>query len=183
MWGLFWRRQDAAGGAGGVFGASNGVTPACSEGIVMPAHRLPTAMHIAKGSYKKDPQRAKARESEPNVGDPIGSYPASFLPDGEFDSTEKKRLRALWDELLADAAPGVLNRSHRWHVECACRAMLTVRSGSRKAADLNNVDKFLTKMGMNPAAQSTVSGGAFAPAGGASSIGKLAARAQSQRTG
>lgn len=148
----------------------------------MPAHRVPTALHIARGSYRKDPQRAKAREGEPAVHDPIGGYPAAFMPVGEFDHSENKKLRALWDELLLIAAPGVLNRSHRWHVECACRAMLVVRSGSKKAADLNNVDKFLTKMGMNPAAQSTVSGGGFTPAGSSSPIGRLAAQAH-RRTG
>lgn len=144
----------------------------------MPRQRLPTAMHIAKGTYKKDPQRAKARENEPVILEAIGGYPIPFLPEGDFDPTERKKLRALWDELMADAGQGVLNRSHRWHAECACRAMLVVRNGSKKAADLNNVDKFLTKMGMNPAAQSTVSGGAFTPAGGTSSIGRLAAQAQ-----
>lgn len=148
----------------------------------MPARRLPTAIHIAKGTYKKNPQRAKDREKEPVVTEGIGEYPASFMPVNDFDSTEKRDLRALWDELIADAAPGVLNRSHRWHAECACRAMLVVRKGSKKAADLNNVDKFLTKMGMNPAAQSTVSGATFTPAGGASSIGALARKAQEMRT-
>ena len=147
----------------------------------MPAHRLPTVLHIAKGSYKKNPQRAASRKNEVVVHAELGLYPPCFMPDASgFDSGERKQLRALWDELVADAAPGVLNRSHRWHVECACRAMRTVRNGSRKAADLNNVDKFLTKMGMNPAAQSTVRGDGFTPAGGASKIGSLAARAQAR---
>jgi hypothetical protein len=151
-------------------------------------------MHIAKGTYKKDPQRAKARENEPIIADPIGDLPLSFMPTDKpgvkdeagnwiehpsvYDPTERQRLRAIWYELIADAAPGVLNRSHRFHLEATCRLMLKVRFGSPKTGDFANLNKFLTQMGMNPAAQSTVSGGAFIPAGGTSSIGRLAAAAQ-----
>jgi hypothetical protein len=92
-----------------------------------------------------------------------------------FDPTERQRLRAIWYELIADAAPGVLNRSHRFHLEATCRLMSKVRFGSPKTGDFANLNKFLTQMGMNPAAQSTVSGGAFTPAGSTSSIGRLAA--------
>jgi hypothetical protein len=149
----------------------------------MPKPRVPTSILEGRGAYKKDPQRAKARENEPIVGDAIGSYPEAFLPRGDFDSGENKKLRALWDELIATAAPGVLNHSHRWWVELTCRAMLPIRNGSRKASDINNCANLLGKMGMNPAAQSTVSGGAFAPAGGKTALGNLAARAQARRTG
>lgn len=51
-----------------------------------------------------------------------------------------------------------------------------------KTGDTANLNKAMTQMGMNPAAQSTVSGGAFAPTGSTSSIGRLAAQAQ-KRTG
>ncbi len=145
----------------------------------MPAPRVPTSILIARGSYKKNPQRAKERENEPVVSDPIGGYPESFV--GE--SSERGKLRAIWDELLGDAAPGVLNRSHRFHLEATCRLMVKVRGGYAKTGDFANLNKFLTQMGMNPAAQSTVNGGAFTPAGGGSSIGKLAAKAASRRAG
>jgi hypothetical protein len=149
----------------------------------MPTPRLPTALHVAKGTYKKDPQRAKARENEPVVTDPIGPPPITFLPTGDFDPQERQRLRVVWDELIADAAPGVLNRSHRYHLEATCRLMVKIRFGSPKTGDYANLNKFLTQMGMNPAAQSTVSGGAFAPAGGATPIGALARKAQDRRAG
>jgi len=156
-------------------------------------------MHIAKGTYKKDPQRAKARENEPVVADGIGDPPECFLPtvkvgtkdqDGNwvehpstFDPIERQRLRAMWYELISDAAPGVLNRSHRWHLESACRLKYKERYGTPKTGDIANLNKYLTQMGMNPAAQSTVSGGAFTPAGSTSAIGKLAREAQERRTG
>jgi hypothetical protein len=120
----------------------------------MPTPRVPTSILEARGAYKKNPQRAKARENEPVITDPIGPYPESFV--GE--SSERTRLRAIWDELVADAADGVLNRSHRMHLEATCRLMLKVRGGYAKTGDFANLNKFLTQMGMNPAAQSTVRG-------------------------
>lgn len=165
----------------------------------MPTPRTPTSILEARGAYKKNPQRAKARENEPVVTDPIGDPPAGFMPEERpgrkdeagnwierpsvYDPTERQRLRAIWFELLADAAPGVLNRSHRFHLEATCRLMVKVRHGSPKTGDYANLNKFLTQMGMNPAAQSTVSGSAFVPAGGTSSIGALARKAQERRTG
>jgi len=133
-------------------------------------------MHIARGTYKKDPQRAKARENEPVVLEDIGDPPADWIHSEQ--GGERSRLRAIWFELIGDAAPGVLNRSHRMHLEATCRLMLKVRGGYAKTGDYANLNKFLTQMGMNPAAQSTVSGGAFTPAGSASPIGRLAAQAQ-----
>ena len=147
----------------------------------MPTPRKPTAMHIAAGSYKKDPQRAKARENEPVVSEGIGDPPADWIHSEH--GGEKSKLRGIWFELIGDAAPGVLNRSHRMHLEATCRLMLKVRGGYAKTGDFANLNKFLTQMGMNPAAQSTVSGGAFTPAGSSSAIGSLAARAAQARTG
>jgi hypothetical protein len=120
----------------------------------MPAPRVPTSILEARGAFKKNPQRAKDREDEPVVEDPIGDYPASFLGD----MSERVKLRDIWDELIADAADGVLNRSHRLHLEATCRLMHKVRQGYAKTGDFANLNKFLTQMGMNPAAQSTVRG-------------------------
>ena len=81
-------------------------------------------------------------------------YPESFTgPTGE-----QAKLRAIRDEVVTDAAPGVLNRSHRFHLEARCRLVVNVRGGYAKTGDFANVNKFLTQMGMNPAAQSTVRG-------------------------
>lgn len=120
----------------------------------MPAPRVPTPVLVARGAFKKNPQRAKDREGEPIVEEPIGDYPESFL--GEL--SERAKLRAYWDELVMNAARGVLNRSHRWHLEATCRLMVKVRGGYAKTGDFANLNKFLTQMGMNPAAQSTVRG-------------------------
>lgn len=125
----------------------------------MPAHRAPTAINEARGTYKKNPQRARAREHEPVVKDPIGPPPDCFLPNGEgYQSSEQKELVALWHELISIAADGVLNRSHRWHLESTCRLKYKERHRIAKPGDITNLNKHLSQMGMNPASQSTVSG-------------------------
>jgi hypothetical protein len=140
-------------------------------------------MHIAKGTYRKDPQRAKARENEPVVTEGIGNPPSCWSPDeGGYQSSESKKLIVLWQEFIADSAPGVLNRSHRSVLEEACRLKLKTRNGTAKTGDRSNYINCLRQMGMTPAAQSTVNGTGFTPAGGGSSIGRLAAAAQ-KRTG
>lgn len=149
----------------------------------MPAPRKPTKILEMQGAYKKNPQRAKARENEPVVHGDIGPPPDCFMPKDGFDGGSRPEYRALWHELIADAAPGVLNRSHRWWLETACRMKFKERHGTAKTGDTAALQKALAGMGMNPAAQSTVNGGAFTPAGGTSALGKLAARAQSRRTG
>lgn len=149
----------------------------------MPAVRIPTAINEARGTYKKNPQRAKSRENEPVVHDGIGPPPACWLPtEAGFQASESKMLIAIWQEFIGDAAPGVLNRSHRSVLEEACRLKLKTRNNTAKTGDRSNYINCLRQMGMTPAAQSTVSGGAFTPAGGTSSIGRLAAQAQ-KRTG
>lgn len=151
----------------------------------MPATRIPTSILEARGAYKKNPQRAASRAKEPVVPDGIGDPPACWAPDalrGGYQSEESKKLILLWHEFIADAAPGVLNRSHRSVLEEACRLKLKTRNGTAKTGDRSNYINCLRQMGMTPAAQSTVSGTGFTPAGGASQIGKLAAAAQ-KRTG
>jgi len=162
----------------------------------MPTPRTPTSILEARGTYKKNPQRAKERENEPVVTEGIGDPPAGFMPEDRpgrkddagnwiehpsvYDPNDRKRLRAIWFELISDAAPGVLNRSHRFHLEATCRLMVTVRHGSPKTGDFANLNKFLTQMGMNPAAQSTVSGAGFTPAGSSSPIGQFAREARNR---
>lgn len=150
----------------------------------MPTPRTPTALLIARGSYEKNPQRAKARETEPVVTDPIGPPPKRFLPDeGGFNPQERQDYLALWHELIADAAPGVLNRSHRWHVESACLLKRKEMKGLATTGDRTLLNKLLTQMGMNPAAQSTVNAAGFTPAGGKGTFSVLHGKAQAIRSG
>jgi hypothetical protein len=151
----------------------------------MPAPRVPTPILIARGAFAKNPQRAKSRESEPVVHDCIGPPPPCFTPSPsgvELGDREKQQLRDLWFELIADAAPGVLNRSHRWHVESACRLKLKERKGLAKTGDITNLNKHMTQMGMNPAAQSTVDGATFTPPGGKGTFAALHGKAQALRS-
>ena len=144
----------------------------------MPTPRTPTSILEAKGAFKKNPQRAAERENEPVVTDGIGDPPADFMAS---DWGERPKLRAIWLELIGDSAPGVLNRSHRFHLEATCRLMVKVRSGCAKTGDYANLNKFLTQMGMNPAAQSTVSGKKPSPEAEESVFGRLAQKSRAAR--
>jgi hypothetical protein len=153
----------------------------------MPTPRLPTPILIARGAFKKDPQRAKAREAEPIVTDPIGPPPACFIPTSsgvEPGDRKRKEHFDLWYELIGDCAPGVLNRSHRWYLESAVRLKLKERKETISTGESTNLEKHLSKLGMNPADQSRVDGGSFAPpAGQGGTLASLHARSQALRTG
>lgn len=165
----------------------------------MPAPRVPTSILEARGAFRKNPARGRERENEPVVEEEIGEPPACFLPvemPGEtdpetgawirhpsvYDPAERKRLRGIWHELIAQAAPGVLNRAHRMHLEVTCGLVDARRRGVLNTGGLGQLNKYLTQMGMNPAAQSTVSGGGRTkPSAGA--FGRLRGKAQAMRAG
>lgn len=69
----------------------------------MPAVRKPTAVLEAAGSLDRKKTRYAYRKREPNTGRGIGPAP-DRLPDDE---------RAIWDEIVSDLAPGVLQSSDR----------------------------------------------------------------------
>lgn len=147
----------------------------------MPAPRVPTPILDARGSFKKNPQRAAEREDEPVVTDPIGGPPVCFLPSEDgYHSSEAKRLLELWNEFVAEAAPGVLNRSHRSALEEMCRLKLKTRSGSAKTGDRANYKAMLMQFGMTPAAQSTVRGVKKDDGKEESVFGKLASQARAR---
>lgn len=147
----------------------------------MPRPRTPTHVLEMRGAFKKNPARGRARaeSAEPIISDGVGSPPSCWLPDESgYQSSESKKLIILWHEFVAEAAHGVLNRSHRSILEEACRLKLKTRDGAAKSGDRSNYINCLRQMGMTPVAQSSVSGGTFTPLGSASSIGRLAAAAQ-----
>jgi len=115
--------------------------------------RKPSAMHELSGSFDAHPERKKARELEPKPDGPLGPAPSFFDPN-EYTG---KRLLAIWNEIIAEAPPGVLTISDRKHVELACRLMYRIRSSTAKSGDYSRLDALLGKMGMNPADRSKVS--------------------------
>ena len=70
----------------------------------MARQRTPTNVLYLKGAFKKNPKRAKNRKNEPKPTAGIGTCPQYLI------KTEK-RYKAIWDDFVNRAAPGVLTCS------------------------------------------------------------------------
>ena len=121
--------------------------------------RTPTNVLQLRGAFKKDPQRARARQNEPEPKAGIGSAPDWMAADA----------KAAWDYLVSIALPGVLGDSDRAYLEVAAELLaLKRRVGLEniKAAKLGLLDRMLSKLGLNPADRSrvTIGGKPSAPA-------------------
>lgn len=113
----------------------------------MPAHRIPTATLERRGSFKKDPQRGRARKNEPRINGPIGPPPARL--------TQKQQ--ECWYEIVNDAAEGVLARSDRFIVEIAAYLLAMLRGrGNPPAFVVPQLRACLASMGMTPGDRSRV---------------------------
>jgi phage terminase small subunit len=106
--------------------------------------RKPTAVLELTGAFKKDPQRK--RENEPQPNGPLGEEPLHF----------DEELAAIWRELVAMVPARVLALSDRWLVELACRTMQQVRKGTALAAERNLLLSCLSRMGLTPADRSKI---------------------------
>jgi hypothetical protein len=111
--------------------------------------RKPTTVLELTGAYRKDPQRRADRANEPESLGPIGAAPLHF----------SEELKAIWNELVALASPGVLTVSDRLTVEVTCRMVLRVRreDSAWGSADVNVLMRCLSLMGMTPTDRSKVS--------------------------
>jgi hypothetical protein len=116
------------------------------EDAVMGRRRTPTAVLVARGSFRKDPKRGRARENEPVVETPLGAPPA-HLTDVQ---------RKLWDELAGIAPVGVLTGLDRWAVEAAVVLMAAFRE-SPSSTKYQAVRQALAALGMTPTDRSKVS--------------------------
>lgn len=112
----------------------------------MPAHKMPTAVLEARGSFKKDPQRRPKAEPEPTGG--IGPAPKHM---SELES-------AVWDELVSNCAPGVLANMDKMHFEITVKLAVKMRYEWEKmsCAEMSQLTKNLGLMGMNPVDRSRV---------------------------
>jgi phage terminase small subunit len=117
--------------------------------------RLPTNVLKLKGAYKKDPQRLKARENEPENKKAIGNPPT------HLDKSEKAAFR----EIVKLSIDGVLGEADRLAVEMAAKLLIICR-GQRvvngevvlpTASEQNQFFKYLCQFGMTPADRSKVS--------------------------
>ena len=112
----------------------------------MGRNRQPRAVAERNGSFEKHPERKANYEHEPKPEGPLGAPPAGF--DETYTGS---RLLTIWNEIVAQAPPGVLTSADRLHVEMTCRIIFRIRHQSPKSGDFNSLREFLSKMAMNPA--------------------------------
>jgi hypothetical protein len=100
-----------------------------------------------RGAFKKNPQRARSRENEPIVVEPLGDAPKTFTGD---------KLEA-WKDIVDTAPPGVLTKADRLAVEIAAGLLARHRIMPITGTDLSQLSAFLGKFGMTPSDRSKVS--------------------------
>lgn len=112
----------------------------------MPAVRKPTAILEASGAYKHDPRRR--RHGEPDSGRGVGPAPEWLAQDA----------RAIWDEIVADCAPGVWQSGDRGFLAALSELLARFRRdptgfGTKSMTQLLGM---LARAGMTPADRSKV---------------------------
>lgn len=117
--------------------------------------RTPTNILALKGSFKKDPDRLKERENEPENINPVGE-PFDHLPDN---------IKAAWNEIVTLSITGVLGEADRLSIEQCARLLIKCRDQHIVAGDVvpasaqeqNQFFKYLSQFGMLPADRSKLS--------------------------
>ena len=106
--------------------------------------RKPTRVLELTGAFKKDPQRRKDREGEPEVSAPLGA------PPDQLDESE----RARWNEIKRTAP--WLGAPDRGVVEQTCRLWTLMRSRKATTAEMKLLSTNFTLLGMTPSSRSRV---------------------------
>lgn len=99
-----------------------------------------------KGAFKKDPQRARARENEPKDDRKLGSCPKHLDP----------AQRKAWREIVRTAIPGVLTAADSITVEMAARLVAKMRAGTITVTEMQSLKGLMGAMGMTPADRSKI---------------------------
>jgi hypothetical protein len=120
--------------------------------------RTPTSILEARGSFRHNPARGRARENEPRPGDPLGDPPEDWVERAKH-SQKYVELVKCWSEIATQAAFGVLTSADRSHVEMTCRLMYKIRFEKTTAGDYAQLNKCLGQMGLNPSDRSRVNAG------------------------
>jgi len=146
--------------------------------------RTPTSILEGRGAYKRNPQRRRDRENEPEVTGGLGPPPERFMiQEPESGYQEAARLRTLWQE-IAEEGPYITSAS-RGTVETLCYIKSEIRRlplGSKRLAQLANTeDKLRSSLGLTEAARSRVNAPKNPAAAGQSALGALAQEARSRR--
>ena len=103
----------------------------------MGRHRKPLHVLEDTGAFRKHPERRLGRMKEAKANGPIGEPPAYF------DAAH----RAVWAELVGEAAPGVLGKSDGPHLELTTRLMCRMRADPARVE--RAVSMFITYLNLN----------------------------------
>jgi len=116
------------------------------RGQIMARPRKPTAQLELEGAFKKNPQRKAAREGEPVVENPVGSPPKHV----------SKQAALIWRRVVKEAY--WLRCTHRDVLEvfCVYKAAFEADPLAMMSAQVGNMMKALTELGLTAASQSKV---------------------------
>lgn len=107
--------------------------------------RTPTAVLEARGAFKKNPQRRKARAGEPKPAGGVGA-PPDYLSE---------RRQNIWHELALQAP--WLTVSDRVTLEIATSLLSEFRRGRMSNEALNTLLRTTSKLGLDPSGRAKVS--------------------------
>jgi hypothetical protein len=117
--------------------------------------RKTTAELERKGAFDKNPQRARARASEPVVKTALGPPPASFTNP---HSPSARDLLEAWNELLDETKEVLITSADRGHFEMTARLRVRCRRPGATTGDFAQLNKYQSQLGLNPASRSLVNG-------------------------
>lgn len=106
----------------------------------------PTAQLALVGAIKRNPKRYEDRKEEPQPDTDVGTPPDTLTPE---------QLQA-WNELLENAAEGVITKQDRHWLEYAAQAIAAYRSDPTDNQTRAWFDKALSKLGFNPVERTKV---------------------------
>lgn len=114
----------------------------------MARHPTPTKIHQLRGSDKKNPQRFRGRENEPQPQGGIGPAP------DHLSEPEQK----IWDEVVDLMPPGVLGDTDRLALEQMVRLVYESRYGEEfNAAKGTQLMGYFGRFGMTPSDRAKIS--------------------------
>jgi hypothetical protein len=118
----------------------------------MPRPRTPTHLLELRGSFKKNPQRGRARAERVYVAPPpapepyLRSAPNKFQPRLGLDSPRKKKLREIWDCVIRD---WLLPVRFNGDITCVCELLWRCQYGSPSVEDIKVAKKWVKHLGVS----------------------------------
>ena len=110
----------------------------------MSRHKKPTKILELSGAFKKNPNRVRANEPQPERL--IGECP-NHLSDEH---------KVIWNEIVDKCADGVLTCQDELALEIVVKGVHQMRHGDISGAEMDRLFKQIGKFGMNPSERSNV---------------------------